>query len=964
LPDATISAPEFKQGASQFRPGTRWWWQAPLSTSESIREINAIAAAGFGEVEIAFSSGAWNTTEQRANLRAVLEEADRLGVTVSMTMGAAWPVQTPNTGRGTGYASQELQYGRVDLVGGELIRGPVPAPFDADIHDQERMLVAVTAARVVTRGPAAELLPPAERPKWGTPVRVPSESTILDAQSLVDLTDRVTANDEITWAAPDGDWILFAFWARENVTGNTNPFDANAARAATEFLDSGQVGSENAEALTRAGGDFFEDSLELNAYSIFWTPDMQEQFASRRGYDMAKYLPLVFAHGMSNYWVPNEEPTPDFDLPYGEGAKIREDYYRLLTDLYVDQHLTVYQDWAGKHGLQFKAQVAYGQDLEPIRSGRSLARLGGRVETESFNSGDRFPTNIDNPTWRFALDHQRQLASGVHQAGVSRLSTELGAQYHKTYELGIGDYREMMDKEWATGVTRPFLHGYAYLSESAPWPGRQRFGEIASESWNDVNYPQWPMWKHLTAYWARGTRVLEGGTARADVAIYRSGFLTSAARGSNASEDTVPERLFDVLAMEMSGHTVEFVDPEGLAENGVVGNAMLFGETAGYRALVVDQRAVSAESAVTMAAAARAGVRVVFVGALPDRDTTYASGAAGDVAVREAIADALRQPTVVRVQTPADVAGALAKLGVRPRADSNGKHVLFQWREVEGLRYIYLYNPTNDRIDFNPSFEGEGVPSLLELWTGDIRQLAQYATGHGRTVVSMTLDPREATVIALDLNAPEAVHVVSAVRDDLVVEGDRILLRTEVEGERTLTLSDGRSTTVAARLPEVRRAPVDPSGWSLDVQTRQPGDGRTITIAELSGLEDWREMKDLRGEAGVATYTGTADIPAEWLAEGHGVNLRLGHVAGTAEIIVNGRSVGAQVVDGPVWDVSEHLQPGRNILEVVVRTVLRNAVTNHRGTSTRTIEVGLRGPVRFQPYAEVVVHDPATERDR
>jgi len=213
----------------------------------------------------------------------------------------------------------------------------------------------------------------------------------------------------------------------------------------------------------------------------------------------------------------------------------------------------------------------------------------------------------------------------------------------------------------------------------------------------------------------------------------------------------------------------------------------------------------------------------------------------------------------------------------------------------------------------------------------------------------------EAAVIAVDLNAPEALHVVSPVPDDLVVDGDRILLRTEVEGERTFALSNGTSVTVVARLPDQGKAPRGPEGWSLDVQTAEPGGTRRVGIAALSSLCDWRTMRELHGEAGVATYAALVDIPAEWLTDGHGVNLRLGRVAGTAEICLNGKTVGAQVVAGERREVSEYLLPGQNSLEVVVRTVLRNAVTKYCGTSTRTTEVGLIGPVRFAPYAEVVV---------
>ncbi|MEK8145717.1 hypothetical protein NKH18_43845 [Streptomyces sp. M10(2022)] len=182
----------------------RWWWAAPLGVEETVREITAIAEAGFGEVEIAYSADAWANDDQRTNLRAALETAAELGtVKVSMTMGAAWPVQTPNTGAGSGYAQQEVQYGRVDVTGGSTFSDDLPKPIDDLDGVRRSSVVAVTAAKVVERGPAAELLPVSERPHYGTPIRVPSVSTVLDESSLTDLTAGVK-DGKLTWTAPAG----------------------------------------------------------------------------------------------------------------------------------------------------------------------------------------------------------------------------------------------------------------------------------------------------------------------------------------------------------------------------------------------------------------------------------------------------------------------------------------------------------------------------------------------------------------------------------------------------------------------------------------------------------------------------------------------------------------------------------------------------------------------------------------
>ncbi|WP_028659844.1 glycosyl hydrolase [Nocardioides insulae] len=961
-------AEQLRRPSRHHRPGIRWWWAAPLSSEEAVREVRAIAKVGFGEVEIAFSPDAWGTPGQRATLTAVLAEAEALGVVVSMTMGASWPVRTPNSGEGTGYAAQELQYGRLDLPEGDGWSGPAPAPFDADEFDQPRRLVNVVAVRVLEDGSRPALTPTAERPRWGSPVRPTVASTVLDPGSLVVVGD--ATEEHVAWTPTDaGHWVLIASWSRENREHNANPFDAAAARAVTTYLDEHQLGPEATGLVDTSEGDFFEDSLELNAVSVFWTPRLLEEFTARRGYDLAPLLPLLYVHGMSNYWVPDTEPAPDFTLAdgptSGSAEAVRRDYYRTLTDLYVDEHLTAYQEWTEKHCRTFKAQVSYGQNLEPMRSARSLAEAGGHVETESLNSGDRAPVRSTHPTWRFALDHQRCLVSGVHQAGHTRVSTELGAQFLKTYELDLEDYRELMDKAWSVGVSRPYVHGFAYQPPHAEWPGQQRFGDFTSESWNDLHFPQWSSWSALTDYWARGTQLLETGIARADVAVYRDGFLTSAARGfaTPDTEGMSPRHLFDAQRLEEDGHVVQFVDPALLEQVEYDEAGTLLPGAAGYRAVIVADRVVSVRALARLVGAARAGLRVVLVGDLP---AVNASREDAHLDLGDLLSELLGLPHVAQVATPGDAADALADLGLTPRVATRGDHLLAQVRDVGDRRVVLLYNPADQPASARVSIEGSGVPSVVDLWSGTLTECAQYRSEGRRTSVPIVVPARACAVLTLDLSrTPESapLHVLNDEPHRLHRADGRLTLRAESAGTRRLRLSDGTEVRVLARPAERTVAAVGPYTWRLEVATiSSSGENTTVTVEELPLLADWRALGELAGAAGTGTYEGAFTIPEAWLGADRGVELDLGHVAGSARIEVNGHDAGTWVGGGRRVDVTPHLHPGANTLRVVVATVLRNAVTLHRGTSTRTVEVGLRGPVTFTPYVDVPITGPAAER--
>jgi len=589
-PRPTLSEARFASPEVVDRPGIRWWWQQPVPPADLVRELNAIAEAGFGEVEIAFSPGFWADEPQREALAAVLEEAERIGVGVAATVGAAWPLQTPNTTRGTEHAAKELQYGvryltgvstpiqaqggpsSTNEVGGRACRDqatapqsqPIPNPLDDPTNSRGATLLAVTAARVVEPGEPPTMTKvrgwEGERDAIVNSVR----STILDPASLVDLTAEVA--DGTVQLPDDGDWALFGFWLRDCTQGVTSFLDRNAAVAATQYLDEHQFGAANLARFEQVGTEWFEDSLEYNADSLFWTPDLLGRFEARHGYDLTRYLPVLFAHGMCRYWVPNTEPIADFEFADGSGPRIRADYYRLMTDLYIADHLLVLQEWCAAHGLAHKSQAAYGQNLEAIRSNRELVRHGGRAEGESLNSGDRAPVDRDHPLWRYALDWQRSVVAGAHQGGTTRISTELGAQFAAALAQSLGDLKQLLDKEWAAGITKPFVHGYASQPAEAAWPTQSRFFDLVSESWNDQHFPEWAHWRGLTDYWARGTVVLETGVPRTDVAISRDGFLTTAARGNDEADATAPSQLADAAALEQRGYTVQFLDPIGLVE--------------------------------------------------------------------------------------------------------------------------------------------------------------------------------------------------------------------------------------------------------------------------------------------------------------------------------------------------------------------------------------------------------------
>lgn len=723
----------------------------------------------------------------------MLGEADRLGMQVDTTLGAGWPLETPNTEAGTGLSLQELQYGRADLDGGDTFDGPVPAPFDDPDNARGARLVAVTAARVVQAGPPVEEV---DEP--------PASSTVLDPDSLVDLTAKASEG-ELTWTAPEGEWIVFGFWQRDAREDVHDHFNRAAIEAAVEFVREEQFTAKALEDFSKTGYSIFEDSIEINAEGIFWTDAMAEHFADRHAYDATKYLPLFFQQGMNAYWVPEERPPGDFDLPDGGGERIRNDYYQLLTDLYVDEHLLPLVDLAREMGVQFRTQAAYGMNLDAIRSAREIAKAGGLPDEESFNAGDVVPYDLEGAggAWRFAFDHHRLVSSGAHQGGVTEISSELGAQ-PGTYVRTLGDYKGIMDKEWAAGTTRPLLLGVSYQTSTAQWPGDAAFGSLVSESWNAEHFPQWEEFTSLNDYWARGALILQTGTPRTDVAVYSDDFVTTAARPGRPDE---LKPFSDLLSTELQGYSVGYVDPQGLLEPSADGDGTLFPDGPDYNALVIDERALPVDVAERLAEEAEQGLPVVFVGELPDAGTGYANPEAADQRVRAAVQRMLAQSSVARVAAQADVAEVLPQRRVSPAAAwSEPAQVYAQRRQTEHADYYYLYNATSEPVSFEGSFTGEGRPYSYDLWTGEVSPMAHYDHEAGRTTLPIELDALGTAVVAVARHAVGTPHVVDTDADETVALGrNRVELRSTTAGPVHFETSTGRSGRVEIdALPESR----------------------------------------------------------------------------------------------------------------------------------------------------------------
>jgi hypothetical protein len=440
-----------------MHPQIRWWWPGNAVTrGELLAELNSIYQAGFGSVElqtltIGLTEGHLRRHQSSiyqvgsaaylAHVKAIMAEAERLGMTVDLTLGSGWSSGGPFIDQ---YPEQQLLRSRVDVVGPMALDAPLPpaqeptyvmptnwvikdtiGAFDSNVR-----LQAVVAAQIDT----------------GT-----SPPTL---SGFVDITEFVSGN-RIKWQVPAGEYRLMAFYqnnSAHNVAASayTGGLDLSPV---VDHLDPGGVreyieklGKPWLEALLPYKPDaVFVDSFELIG-ELPWSSVFFEAFQSMHSYDIKPYLPLLFRHlGESKYVNVVVAPKPAYQAVAGQAQRIREDYEQTRAHLFQQDFLGGLKRWTMQRGVKLRLQAhgGYGDYLDSYQ-------IADIPEAEGlFASG--------------SYDFLKLASSAGHIAGRRFITSESFIMLTLDFNaLTIDDYYFLIGNAFAAGVNRTVCHGYAY----------------------------------------------------------------------------------------------------------------------------------------------------------------------------------------------------------------------------------------------------------------------------------------------------------------------------------------------------------------------------------------------------------------------------------------------------------------------------------------------------------------------
>lgn len=286
---------------------------------------------------------------------------------------------------------------------------------------------------------------------------------------------------------------------------------------------------------------------------IPWTDIFPQYFEQKRGYDILQFLPYIFFDG-------------------DRSIEVRHDYWRTISELFVEAYSKQLGQWCDEHGLGFTGHYLYENDFaRSIRSGGSVMP---HYQYEHQPGIDILTESISETLT------VKQCSSMANQFGRSRVVSELygctGWDFTFEGQKWVGDW------QYALGVNMRCQHLALYSLRGCrkrDYPGSYNY----NNTW-------WKYNKVVEDYFARLSLMLSSGKVKRDIlAVHPIESAWCCFNGANDSEVDEMGRSFQklcdgILAMHRD---FDLGDESIIEDYGRVDGTAFIVNKAAYKAVVL-----------------------------------------------------------------------------------------------------------------------------------------------------------------------------------------------------------------------------------------------------------------------------------------------------------------------------------------------------------------------------------------
>ncbi|MDN3656542.1 glycosyl hydrolase [Ferruginibacter paludis] len=542
----------------------------------------------------------------------------------------------------------------------------------------------------------------------------------IDPAAVKDISNLMSADGELNWDAPAGEWIIVRSGMAP--TGVTNsPAPPNGTGLEVDKMNKDYLAwhfdAFLGEIIKRIPAEdrktfkiVVQDSYETGGQN--WTDNMIGKFKKVYGYDPAPYIPVLYGSVVGSEEMSN---------------RFLWDLRRFIADKVSFEYVGGLREISHKHGLTtwLENYGHWGFPGEFLQYGGQSDEIGG----EFWSEGDL--GNIEN----------RAASSSAHIYGKTKVSAESFTCGGAAYSRYPAKMKQRGDRFFTEGINNTVMHVYIEQPYNDKLPGVNA-GFSNEFNRNNTWFNQMPL---FTDYLKRCNFMLQQGRYVADVAYFIG---EDAPKMTGVCDPALPK-----------GYSFDYINADVLKERLRVKNGRLVlpnGIT--YRMLVLPKlTTMRPELLATIQQLVKLGA-VVF-GPAPKSSPSLQDFATADEQVSKIAKEMWGNIDSTSVKanhygkgmviSGMDLQEALTMINAAPDCKINGDDsVLFIHRKINNDDVYFLSNQKDKPISFDAALQVKGKqPELWNPVTGAHRLLPAYTIDKNETTISLKLHENESAFI-------------------------------------------------------------------------------------------------------------------------------------------------------------------------------------------------------------------------
>ena len=893
----------------ETKPWSRWWWHGNQLTKEGITaELEAYQKAGLGGLEITPIYGVFGEEETFINYLSpewmelflyTLKEAERLDLGIDIATGTGWPFGGPwvtpeDACKVMHYKVYELKQGESLNEKLEFIQQPLLRAVGNQVYEVSSLSFGEGRGEAV-KGTSKEPLMKVEQKKLDIkdlvePIeknknlqalaldQVQFEKALKlqalmgygDHGQVINLTANVDAVGKLNWVAPEGNWKLYAVFEGWHGKMVERAGPGGEGNVIDHFSATALKNYLHRFDSAFAGKDiqslrsFFNDSYEVD---------------DARG--SADWTPTLFDEFTKRRGYDLREHLPAlFSKSEDEMTKrILSDYRETISEMLLDNFTKQWTSWA--HGKS--------------------ALVRNQAHGSPSNILDLY-TTVDIPEIEGVEPLRIKMASSAgNVTGKKLVSSESATWLNEHFESSLSDIKIALDRFMLNGVNHVFYHGTTYSPADEPWPGRLFYAAV------HLN-PRNSLWKDVYAlnnYVARCQSFLQSSTPDNDVLLYYPVYDRFATPGNEMIEhfDGIGKQFENTpferaaKAMQENGYAFDYISDKQIGNVSYEADRIKTEGNSFYQMLIIPKcEFIPASTLSKLISLAEHGATIIALEGLPTHASGFSNLDSNQKLFNETLSKMKDRVEVFQGVTEIKVGRGKVLLGENTKAilsyaairkeTMTDLGIDFIRKKGEGDRTVYMMVNQNNEL-----FEGwlpldikSKFAVLYDPMTGEYGKANARVAANGNLEISARLTTKQTLLIETYDREPK----IDSFNNYSLTE-----TKTPFAGTWEVSFTEG--------------GPTLPASITTD----------TLTSWTNFGGAEYQNF------SGTASYKINFKKPesGEWM-------LDLGNVRESAEVFLNGKSVGTLI--GPVYQI--HLNSSYfkddNVLEIQVSNLMANRIAD------------------------------------